>query len=534
MSATRELQREVRELHATLAQRDARIAALEQRATLLAQELAATSREKALIEQALKEALRRRTGRDLDDPAQLRLLFGEPPAPEVTPPHADEAPDGETPDDRIAKRHRPRRAARRLDASRLPREHVTHELPPDARVDPATGKTLVEVGETIFEELHYTPARLVVREHHRKVYGLPPEEAAAVVCAPRVAPLPPRPIEKSPASAQLLAWLMVQKYRHHLPLYRQEAIFAREGLAIPRQTACDWIAACAALLEPIQAALRRRILGSGVVQLDDTPVQCQQGKGGSLRQAYLWVLCSPLVEGVVYAFTPGRGYDDVQPLLGDLAGVLVGDGYAVHDKLAGASGGRLVTAGCWSHALRKYRDALREAPGAAAEMVVAIGQLFELEREADRLDMSSEERLALRQARAPALLADIEAQRRALEGTTSAAGPLAEATTYLANQWASLTRFLADGRVPIHNNACERAIRPVAVGRRNWLFAGSARGGASAATIYTLVESCRQAGVDPFAYFADVLVRVSSHPARLVEELLPAQWKLRFGADATR
>jgi transposase len=521
------LEREVLHLRASLARSEQRVAVLEQA-------LAVAGKDKALLERALKELLRRRTGLDLDAPGQLQLLFGEPTAPDETPPHATEAPDGETPEDPIKKRHCPKRAARKLDWSALPREHVTLELPAAERIDPVTSRPLVEVGERLFEELHYSPARLVLRVYHRKIYGLLPQDRELLACEPLVAPLPPRPLEKSPAGAGLLAWLLVQKYRHHLPLYRQEAIFAREGLRIPRQTSCDWVAACAALLAPIQAALRRRILSSGVVQVDDTPVQCQQGQGAPATQAYLWVLLSPLEDGVVYDFTPGRGYDDVQPLLGGLGGVLVGDGYAVHGKLAAASQGRLVTAGCWSHVLRKFRDALPEAPRAAAEMVVAIGQLFAVEQDADKQKLTADERLLLRQARAAALLAEIEAQRRALQGTTSAAGKLAEAVTYLTNQWDSLVRFVHDGRIPLDNNACERAIRPVAVGRRNWLFAGSERGGASAATIYTLIESCRAAGVDPHAYLADVLVRVHTHPARLIDELLPARWKARFGNDAAR
>lgn len=528
MSVTLDLRRENTTLKDALSHSARRITALEQQAALLSEALAAAGRHKALLERALKEALRRRNGAAADSPGQLALLFGDPPA-EETPPHAAEAPDGETPADRIKKRHKPRRPARNLDASALPREHVTHELPPDERVDPLTGRPLVEVGERTFEELLFFPARLAVRVHHRKVYGLSAQDAAEWTCVPRVAALPPRPIEKSPASAGLLAWILVQKYGHHLPLYRQQTIFAREGLLIPRQTACDWVLACGELLAPIQAALRRRILESGVVQTDDTPVLCQQGRGQPLRQAYLWVTRSPLEEGVVYDFTPGRGFDEVQPLLGGVRGVLVGDGYAVYAKLADRSAGGLVTAGCWSHALWKFRDALPEAPRAAAEMMVAIGELFAVERQADEQGLDFAQRLALRQARCPALLAEIGSRRRELQGTTSAAGKLAEALGYLGNQWEPLTRFLQDGRVPIHNNDCEQAARPVAVGRRNWLFAGSLRGGAAAATIYTLIESCKLAGVDPYAYLADVLVRVNSHPARLLDELLPARWKLRFG-----
>ena len=293
--------------------------------------------------------------------------------------------------------------------------------------------------------------------HHRKVYGLAPEHAAVQVSTPMTAPAPPRALDKSPASAGLLAWMLVQKYRHHLPLYRQEEIFAREGLQIPRQTQCDWVLACAEQLAPIQAALRRKLLDSRLPQIDDTPVQCQHGRGGHKTQAYLWVLLSPLVDGVVYDFTPGRGYDDVEALVGEIQGVLVGDGYAVHGKLADASRGTLVTAGCWSHVLRKFREAIAESPRAAAAMVVSIAALFAVEKEADELLLGPAERLALRTARGPALLAEIDGQRRALLGTTSASGPLAAPLTYLTNQWPSLVRFLDDGRIPIHNNGAHAA-----------------------------------------------------------------------------
>jgi len=520
----------VRQLRESLARRDQRIATLEQEAQLLEQALATAAREQRLLSAALKDMLRRRAGIDVDAPGQLQLLFGADLQPEVTPPHATEAPDGETATDTIKRRHRPKTAARKLAFAKLPQEHVVHAVPAAERVCPVTGLVLVEVGEKLFEELDYQPAKLVVIVHHCKLYGLPPAVAAERRVAPLLAPLPPRALEHSPASARLLAWMLVQKYRHHLPLYRQEEIFAREGLQIPRQTQCDWVLACAARLAPIQAALRRQLLSSGLLQLDDTPVQCQHGRGGRKTQAYLWVLLSPLVEGVVYDFTPGRGYDHVKALLGELHGVLVGDGYAVHGKLADESRGTLVTAGCWSHALRKFRDAIPESPREAAAMVVAIAALFAVEKEADDQEISAAERQVLRQARCPALLADIEDQRRALPGRTSDAGSLGKALTYLTNQWPSLVRFLLDGRVPIHNNECESAIRPVAVGRRNWLFAGSERGGQAAATLYTLIESCRRAGIDPHAYLADVLVRVSSHPASRIDELTPARWKQLFGS----
>jgi len=531
-----ELARELQVLSEALVAREAKIAelerdklALEQQTQELSRALRSASRETALLQQALKDALRKRTGIDLDAPGQLRLLFGEEAQTQETPPHAEEAPDGETPHDAIRRRHRPQRPARELSFQALPREHVVHELPLEERVCSVTHLPLVEIGEKTFEELDYQPARLCVLVHHRKIYGLAPELAQERQVVPVVTSLPPRPIENSPASARLLAWMLVQKYGHHLPLYRQQSIFAREGLSIPRQTQCDWVLACAWLLAPIQAALRRWILASGLLQIDDTPVQCQLGRGQSKTQAYLWVLLSPLVEGVVYDFTLGRSYAHIRPILGELKGILVGDGYAVHDKLAGESGGQLVTAGCWSHVLRKFRDAIAEAPLEASAMVVSIAGLFALEREADAANLTAEQRLALRRERCPRLLEEIDSQRLSLRGRGSESGKLAQALTYLENQWPSLVRFMQDGRIPIHNNACEGAVRPIAIGRRNWLFAGSPRGGAAAATVYSLIESCRNAKVDPYEYFCDVLVRANTHPASQVDELIPALWKLRFG-----
>ena len=180
-----------------------------------------------------------------------------------------------------------------------------------------------------------------------------------------VTPMPPRPIDNGLAGPGLLAWVCVQKYRHHLPLYRQEAIFAREGLELPRQTMCDWVLACGVLLSPIQRALQGEIVASGVVGCDDTPVACQGLKGLGKFQAYLWTYTSPLVDGVVYDFTPDRGHEHVKAFLGkDFAGYLVGDGYAGFGAIARRSESVIET-GCWAHVLRKFRDALSEAPAEA-------------------------------------------------------------------------------------------------------------------------------------------------------------------------
>jgi transposase len=534
---------ENRALKQALSERDARISALERqvaRITELEHEIAdlesklrGAARDRAKLEARLKELLaRRRALADQIAPGQLALFVEEPPL--ASPPCASEAPDGETAADPIRPRHARKNAPRKIAYAALPREHVQHELPEPERVCKLTGKALVAVGEKTTEELEYRPAKLVVIVHHRAVYGLAADERDERTAPPLVTPMPARPIEEGLAGPGLLAWILVQKYAHHLPLYRQQAIFERDGLALPRQTLCDWVMACAYNLGPIQQALKKQILASGVVQLDDTPIQCQGENGGASYRAHLWTYASPLVRGVVFDFTPDWSHEHVAAFLGhDVEGYLVGDGYSGYGKLVEKYPG-LIETGCWAHVFRKFRDALKESPVEAARMLRSIAKLFDVEREALEAKLSPEAVLALRAERGRPALAEIEKELDALRGTTSDQGPLAKAVTYATNQWPTLVRFLEDGRVPIHNNACENAIRPVAVGRKNWLFAGSERGGHAAATIYSLIESCRRVEVDSFLYLRDVLVRVCTHPASRVHELAPATWKELFAAEAAR
>ena len=539
MSVSAELQEENRALRQALEQReralverDEKIAELVREIEALEQELRGAARDRAKLEARLKELLaKRRALADLAAPGQL-ALFTEP-ARLATPPCANEAPDGETGTDRIRPRHAKKPAPREISYASLPREHVQHELPEAERICPITGKELVVIGEKTSEELEYRQAKLVVIVHHRAVYGLAESDRAERKSEPLLAPMPHRPIENALAGVALLAWILVQKYCNHLPLYRQQSIFARDGLELPRQTLCDWVMACAYNLGPIQEALKREILGSGVLQLDDTPVECQAGKGAANFKAHLWTYTSPLSRGVVFDFALDWGSEHVAAFLGEkIEGYLVGDGYAGYGVIV-QKYSALIEAGCWAHVLRKFRDALKESPVEASRMMRRIGKLFDIEREAVEAKLEPEAVRALRLEKSRAVLVEIESEAQVLRGqATSDQGPLAKALTYLENQWPTLLRFLEDGRVPLHNNSCENAIRPVAVGRKNWLFAGSERGGRAAATIYSLIESCRRVDVDPFLYLRDVLVRVCTHPAARVHELVPANWKELFCAVA--
>lgn len=522
------LLRENEALREELAARDRRLAELEQELAALTKKLELTAKERALLESKLRElqALRQRVA--LLAPGQGVLEFdefAEPHEPEP-PEHIGEAPDGETPEDKIRQRHKPKGAARKLDISNLAIKHVYHELPEDERVCEVTGKMLIAVGEKLEDEIEYRRANIERIVHHQTVYGLSDEDAAERKAPRIVAPGPVRPIEGSIVGPLLLAWILVQKYAHHLPLYRQEKMLERDGLRVPRQTMCDWVMSAADTLGPIQQALKRRILATGVAQIDDTPVKCQGPTGHGIFQARLWTLTSPETEGVVYEFTEDRSHECILEILTDYEeGWLVGDGYQGHDAVVAERPG-LAQAGCWAHAIRKFKDAIPEAPVLATEIVTTIAKLFDLEESAR--DMKPEERQMLRQKQAPAILNKLDELVTGWKSLYSESGSMGTACKYLENQRAPLRSFLEDGRLPIHNNACEVSIRPIAIGRKNWLFAGSIRGGHAAATIYTLVECCKLADVDPLEYLADVLVRVASHPASRVEELLPVEWKQRF------
>jgi transposase len=336
-----EQQKQIAERDALLAERDAMLADERKKVAQLQQDLALLKRE---IERLLRGGRRN----DKLAPGQ-GVLFPVDPLPETsedpTPEHANEAPDGETPADPIRRRCQPATPARKIDTSALARRDEVHEVPETERVCPTTGLPLVELGEKVFEEIHFERAKLSVVVHRRKIYGLAPAVAAERKAEALIAPMPTRPLDDCAASAALLAWILVQKYCNHLPLHRQEAIFQREGLRLPRQTTCDWVLGAAELLTPIVDHLFNRIRGGPVAQLDDTPVKCQGGKGQGMFRAYLWSFTSPGVEGVVFRFKTGRGADQIVDELVGIKGYLVGDGLSTNKSAAIKAGDKVVLVG---------------------------------------------------------------------------------------------------------------------------------------------------------------------------------------------
>lgn len=534
--ATHSIAVEFEETKAKLAERDATNEALRKQNAELRTSLASLRKEFAQYRRDVAKLLGQRSANGhLVDEGQLSL-FGDvgpqEPDPEEVPDHAKEAPDGETADDSIRNRHKPKQRARKVDMSTLPRVTIIHELPEEERVCPDTGVTLVPIGVKIFEELDYVAPKLRVLEHHQNLYGPSEEVAEERQIATLTAPLPPRPLEGCMASALLLAHLLVQKYMFHLPLYRQEEVFQQAGLFIPRQTLCDWVLKAAFELSPIVRALEGMIRDGPVLQLDDTPIKCQRGKGRGNFQAYLWTFVNPEVPGIVFRFTEGRSTKDLAPILsGAGASVMLGDGYAGNKSAAREAGLNVRHAACWAHVLRKFKDAHKEAPSIVKLFRDDFRALYDIEEEA--VELTADERAALRREKARPIVIRLLRRTLGWKELFSTRGKMADAMKYLRNSRVALTTYLDDGNVPIDNNACERSIRPVAIGRRNWLFAGSVRGGEAAATVYTLVESCKAVEVDPAEYLSDVLVRVATHPASRIEELVPARWKASPPAAST-
>jgi hypothetical protein len=277
-------------------------------------------------------------------------------------------------------------------------------------------------------------------------------------------------------------------------------------------------------LKPLVNEIFRQVRAGPVFQLDDTPVKCRGPKGSGYFQGYLWTFANPEVSGVVFQFTPGRAAKLIEPFIEGLNGFLVGDGYSGHFAAAREANGDITHGGCWAHLLRKFRDALAESAHMAQLYMSDIKALYAIEDEATEQGLEFEQRLSLRQEKAPPILARMMHRTEGWKHLYSTSGKMGEAIKYLRNQWEHLRCFLKDGRVPLDNNVCERAIRPVAVGRRNWLFAGSERGGEAAAISYSIIGSCRAAGIDPFEYIADVLIKVATYPSSKIADLVPARW----------
>jgi transposase len=411
--------------------------------------------------------------------------------------------------------------ARREFGAHIPRE--TQTIAPQQSCCPDCGGDLKHLGEDVSEIIEVVPMRFKVIRHAR------PKLACASCDTIVQAPAPTRPIERGMAGPGLLAHVVVSKYADHLPLYRQAEMYAREGVELPRSLLAQWVGSVSELLTPLTDALRAHVFAADVVHADDTPLPVLAPGLGKTKTGRLWTYvrderpaAGEVAPAVWFAYSPDRKGEHPQGHLADFSGILQADGYAGFTKIY--DGGRVLEAACWAHVRRKFVDLheLHKSP-VAADALDRIGALYVIEREIrGRLP---HERCAVRQERSRPLLDAMKAWLELTLGTLSQKSEAAKAIRYALHRWTALGRYCDDGRIEIDNNAAERALRGVAVGRRNFMFAGSDAGGECAAAMYSLLGSAKLNGHNLEAFMREVLTRIADLPITRIHELLP--WNLK-------
>jgi transposase len=404
----------------------------------------------------------------------------------------------------------------------LPRTEHRHEPESTTCQRPGCGCQLQRIGQDVAEKLDYVPGVFTVERHVRGKW-------VCKHCQTLVqAPVAPHIIDKGIPTTGLLAQVLVAKYLDHLPLYRQEGIFGRAGLAIPRSTLAAWVGQCGLQLQPLVDALRAEMLKSPVLHADETPVAMLKPGNGKTHRAYIWSYCTTTysaLRAVVFEFADGRGGQHVRQFLGlpgegGWRGKLVCDDFSAY-KACFELG--VVEVGCLAHARRKFHELWVNHGSKTGEQALKFfGELYDVEREVAGLDPPARKRIRQESSRkvADALHQWLTSQRQKVPDGSATA----KAIDYSLKRWQALTRFIDDGDLPADNNWVENQIRPIAIGRSNWLFAGSLRAGQRAAAIMSLVHSAKLNGHAPHAYLKDVLERLPTQPASRVGELLPHRW----------
>ena len=416
-----------------------------------------------------------------------------------------------------------RKPARRPLPEHLPRQRIVYPIPASC---PCCGDDrLRKIGEDLTETLELIPRQWKVIQHVREKFSCRRCEAIAQP------PAPSHPIARGRAGPKLLAHILFAKYGLHLPLNRQSEVYHREGIELDVSTLADWVGAAAATLMPLVDPIRSHVFAAERIHADDTTVPVLAK--GKTRTGRLWTYvrddrpfggADP--PAAVFFYSPDRGGEHPEQHLAGYSGLMQADAYAGFNKLyeANRKAGPITEAACWAHGRRKFFDLARlsKAP-IAAEAVKRIDALFAIEREIN--GFAPEARLRVRQQRSRPLVIELETWLREQRASLSRNSDTTKAINYSLNRWAAFTRFLDDGRLCMSNNAAERELRAVAMGRKNWTFAGSDEGGRRAAAIYTLIATAKLNDLDPQAWLADVLARLPDHPAKRIDELLPWNWQ---------
>lgn len=497
-------------LKAMLLSRDAALLASEARVAHLAAELSTRTAEIENLKLVLAKLRRMQFGRSSEKlDQQIEQL-----EPQLEDLEAEEA---------VAEAAAPAEVAPRKKAERKP---LPPHLPREERVQapaddacPDCGGNLKHLGEDVSEQLEYVPASFRVIRHVR------PKLTCACCDTIVQAPAASRPIERGIAGPGLLAHVLVAKFADHLPLYRQSVIYACEGVELERSLLASWVGAAGTLLRPLVDALRRHVFAGTKLHADDTPLPVLALGNCKTRTARLWTYVrddrgsgDATPPAVWFAYSPDRKGEHPQAHLASFNGVLQADAYAGFNVVYDT--GRVVEAACWAHARRKFYDlhAARPTP-LTTEALRRIGALYAIE--GSIRGKLPDERRAARQLQAKPLLDDLERWMHATLATLSRKSDTAAAILYALKLWPALTRYVVDGRIEIDNSAAERALRGVALGRRNFLFAGADSGGERAAAMYGLIGTARLNGIDPEAWLRHVLTHIADHPVNRVDDFLP-------------
>ena len=401
--------------------------------------------------------------------------------------------------------------------AQLPRQSFAHE----PEVTECCNEPMRRIGEDVAEKLDYTPGVFTVHRHVRGKW------VCACCQTLKQAPVDAHIIDKGIPTSGLLAQVLVAKYADHLPLYRQEAIYARAGVPIPRSTLAHWVGSCGVQLQPLVDALRKEVLAHTVVHADETPVQVlKKGseRDGKTHRAYLWAYTPgrhEQIKAVVYDFCESRAGKHASAFLEDWSGTLLVDDFAGYKQLIGE---QITEAGCWAHARRKFFE-LHTANQSqiAVQALEQIGQLYEIERQVQ--NMPTDERLRIRQQQSRSIVDKLKSWLADNRTKVPEGSATAKAIDYSLRRWQALTVFVDDAQVPIDNNWVENQMRPIALGRKNWLFAGSLRAGQRAAAVMSLIQSAKLNGHDPHAYLKDVMDKLPTWPNSRILELLPHHWQ---------
>jgi transposase len=478
-------------------------------------ELTRLRQENALLRQKIDLLSRRIFGCSSEklSPAQLQLLLELAAAPE-TP--KDEEPAEPEPPMASA---RPRRERKPRLPEHLP---VVEEVidPEPVQAQPEAWRC---IGQEVTEQLDYEPARFIRRRLIRRTFVHRTDKDLP----PMTAPLPPSLQERCLATPGLLAHVVVSKYGDHLPLYRQEQnLKQRHGVELSRQTLAGWIDLVADWMQPIYGHLRQEVFGGDYVQLDETPVRYLAPGHGKTKQGYFWTANRPGRE-VLYHWEISRAAECLERVLPvNFKGTVQCDGYSAYDTLVRQRGGAVALAGCWAHVRRKFFEAKESAPRTAGWILRQIQHLYRIEARLREKCASAKRRAVIRAQESRGLVQRIGQACVRLKQSSRhlPQSPLGQALTYTLNQWAGLQVFLGDGQVEIDNNLVENAIRPTAVGKKNWLFIGEAEAGHRSAILYTIIENCRRQRIDPYEYLRDVLTRLPKLTNHQIHTITPSAW----------